>query len=347
MDPMKEQFYIQWHITNQCNLRCRHCYQEDFSKNRDLDWDGLRKVSENILATMGKWDKTACIHVTGGEPLLKPELFFLLDYLDRESVVEELGIITNGLLLDQKLLHRLSDISKFKKIKISLDGAGAEVNDSIRQKGTFDRVMETLSLIKKGKRFETILMFTVMKRNYKDLPSIIRLCQDLGIHGLILERFIPLGRGKEAVGEVLEKEQWKELVETLLDLFAIESEECSLIPYQAFQIRFNGEAPELLGAPCIIGTDGICVMPEGDVFPCRRFPISIGNLLTDSLKEIWERSALLEKLRKKRNLKGLCGRCDMEDCRGCRSLALALTGDYLEEDPHCPLNLLQASSSLI
>jgi radical SAM protein with 4Fe4S-binding SPASM domain len=259
-------------------------------------------------------------------------------------MVEELALITNGLLLDQKLLHRLSDISKFKKIKISLDGAGAEVNDSIRQKGTFDRVMETLSLIKKGKRFETILMFTVMKRNYKDLPSIIRLCQDLGIHGLVLERFIPLGRGKEAVGEVLEKDQWKELVETLLDLFEIGSEQCSLIPYQAFQIRFDGEAPELLGAPCTIGTDGLCVMPEGDVFPCRRFPVPIGNLLDRSLENIWEQSEILNQLRRKEHLKGQCAKCEMEDCRGCRSLALALTGDYLEEDPHCPLNPHVSSS---
>ena len=53
------------------------------------------------------------------------------------------------------------------------------------------------------------------------------------------------------------------------------------------------------------------------------------------LKTIWERSELLEKLKRKENLKGKCGRCEMKDCRGCRSLALALTGDYLAEDPHC------------
>jgi radical SAM protein with 4Fe4S-binding SPASM domain len=76
-------------------------------------------------------------------------------------------------------------------------------------------------------------------------------------------------------------------------------------------------------------------MPEGTVYPCRRFPISVGNLLEKSLEEIWEKSELLEKLRYKKNLKGKCGRCEVEDCSGCRSLALSLTGDYLEEDPHC------------
>ena len=55
----------------------------------------------------------------------------------------------------------------------------------------------------------------------------------------------------------------------------------------------------------------------------------------EPLKQIWEKSELLEKLRRKENLKGQCGGCEIKDCRGCRSLVLALTGDYLEEDPHC------------
>ncbi|PIV20915.1 MAG: radical SAM/SPASM domain-containing protein [Deltaproteobacteria bacterium CG_4_8_14_3_um_filter_45_9] len=332
---MKDSFYFQWHITNLCNLRCKHCYQDDFSKKSDLDWAGLKKVSDNVLTTMREWGQTACIHLTGGEPLLKPELFPLLNDLDQQSVVEELGIITNGLLIDQEMMRKLFCFSKLKKIKISLDGGDAKTNDLIRQKGAFEEVMQNLSLIKKEKRFEIILMFTVMKKNFKSLPSLFKLCQDLGIDGLIIERFIPLGKGKESLDEVLSKEEWKEMIEMLLDFFPIEGEEHSLLPYQAFQISFNGEEPELLGAPCVIGVDGLCIMPEGIVFPCRRFPISIGNLLETPLKQIWEESEMLRKLRRKENLKGKCGSCEIKDCRGCRSLALALTGDYLEQDPHC------------
>ncbi len=135
--------------------------------------------------------------------------------------------------------------------------------------------------------------------------------------------------------EVLGKEEWKEMAGMLVDCVSIGEAEQSLLPYQAFQISFSGGEPELLGAPCVIGVDGLCVMPDGSVFPCRRFPVSIGNLLNDPLKKIWEESDLLEKLREKENLRGRCGSCDVADCRGCRSLALALTGDYLEEDPHC------------
>jgi radical SAM protein with 4Fe4S-binding SPASM domain len=331
---MKDSFHIQWHITNLCNLRCQHCYQDDFSKQRDLNWVGLQKVSDNILNTLRGWDQTACIHLTGGEPLLKPELFPLLNYLDQSSRVKELGIITNGLLLDQAFVEKLSAIPKLKKIKISLDGSDVKTNDSIRGEETFERIMRNIPLIKKRDAFEIIFMLTVMRRNFRNLPSFFKLSQELGIHGFIIERFVPLGRGRERMDEVLSKEDWRKMVKMLLELFSIEEED-SLLPYQAFQVSLNGEEPELLGAPCVIGKDGLCVMPTGDVFPCRRFPVPIGNLLGTPLTQIWSESETLEKLRKKENLKGKCGRCDINDCRGCRSLALALTGDSLEEDPHC------------
>jgi len=343
---MKDLFHIQWHITNLCNLHCKHCYQEDFSKKYDLERAGLKRVSDHILATLSEWNRKACIHLTGGEPLLKEELFSLLNYLDAKPEIEELGIITNGLLFNRDIVERLSAFSKLKKIKVSLDGADAEVHDSIRQKGSFEKVVQNLSLIKQENRFEIFLMFTLMKRNYKDFLSLVPLCQDLGVDGLILERFIPLGNGRKMVNEVLDIDQWKDLLGTLSRFISTEMNEDQLFPYQAFQLIFRQDETELLGAPCVIGRDGLCIMPEGTVLPCRRFPIPIGNLMNESLKEIWEGSSLLDQLRRKKNLKGRCGKCEIEDCRGCRSLAFALTGDYLEEDPHCPLNL-RVSSSLI
>lgn len=332
---MEEEFFVQWHITNQCNLRCSHCYQDDFTGGSDLDLSGLIKVSDNLLTAIESWNKTACIHLTGGEPLLRPELFSLLKGLNRNPIVSELGIITNGLLIHQEMTGRLAAYSKLKKIKISLEGADPEMNDAIRSSGNFEKVIRNLQRLKEEGRFEVILMFTVMKSNYRTLLPFIRLCQDLDINGLILERFIPLGRGKRIIDQVLDKEEWKEFVETLLAFFALGIEEEPFFSYQAFQIRFDGEEPELLGAPCVIGDDGLCVMPDGNVFPCRRFPVAIGNLLKDSLKTIWEKSEILDGLRDKRSLKGKCGRCEMAGCRGCRSLAFALTGDHLAEDPHC------------
>ncbi len=332
---MKEPFYIQWHITNFCNLRCSHCYQDDFSRKDDLAWPGLKTTCDNILGTLKGWGRTGCIHLTGGEPLLKPEAFLLLDYLNSQPAIDEIGIITNGLPINPETIKKLSAFSKFKKMKISLEGGDARIHEAIRPRETFEKVLRTLSLVQKEKRFETILMSTVMKRNYESLPSLLSLGQELGVDGLILERFIPWGKGKEIQGEVLNREQWRDVTKMLLHFVSNEGEEDPFLPFQAFQIKFGGEGPELLGAPCVMGVDGLCVMPEGEVFPCRRFPISIGNLLVQPLKEIWEKSEILERVRRKENLKGNCGSCEIKGCRGCRSLALAITGDYLAEDPHC------------
>ncbi len=57
--------------------------------------------------------------------------------------------------------------------------------------------------------------------------------------------------------------------------------------------------------------------------------------MVKSLEQIWEGSDVLAQLGKRENLKGKCEKCEFRDCRGCRSLALSLTRDYLEEDPHC------------
>lgn len=284
---------------------------------------------------MKTWSRTACIHLTGGEPLLKPELFPLLDDLHHRRSVEELGLITNGLGLSSGVLQKLSAYPKLKKMKVSLDGADADVNDSIRRRGTFDKVMRNLQRVKEEGRFETILMFTVMRRNCKELPALIDLCEKSGVDGLILERFIPWGRGRQIMNEVLGSDDWREIVGTLCRLFSISPEDESLLPHQAFQIQFEEGEAELLGAPCMIGTDGLCLMPGGEVYPCRRFPVALGNLLKDPLNDLWQHSPLLNTLRKKENLKGRCGACKIRDCRGCRSLAFATTGDYLEEDPHC------------
>ncbi len=130
--PVKEPFYIQWHITNFCNLRCNHCYQDDFSRKDDLGWPALKTICDNILNTLKAWGRTACIHLTGGEPLLKSEFFLLLDYLNSQPAIDELGIITNGLPIDPEMIKRLSVFSKLKKMKISLDGGDARTHEAIR-----------------------------------------------------------------------------------------------------------------------------------------------------------------------------------------------------------------------
>jgi AdoMet-dependent heme synthase len=93
--------------------------------------------------------------------------------------------------------------------------------------------------------------------------------------------------------------------------------------------------PILYGAECIVGKDGMALLPDGTVFPCRRLNIPIGNLLETPLDQLWQQSEVLENIRTKKKLQGKCGTCAILDCFGCRAMTYALTGDYLAADPHC------------
>lgn len=315
-------------------MRCRHCYQEIFSPQSDLDWPGLRQVADNFLRSLREKKQTACINLTGGEPFLKPELWPLLEYLNQQPEIIELGIITNGLFLNKEMASKLSLYSKLKQVKVSLDGPDPKTNDSLRGPGIFQKVIDNIINFKKFGSSSVYIMFTIMQRNFRTIPSLLELGEELKVQGLILERFIPWGRGKELITEVLNKEDWREFLQLLSSLMAIEETDLQG-PYQAFQINFQNEVPMLLGAPCVLSEDGFCIMSNGQVYPCRRFPIPVGHLRYESLQQIWNNSALLQDLRRKENLQGKCRICPFKNCRGCRSLALALTGNYFAEDPHC------------
>jgi MoaA/NifB/PqqE/SkfB family radical SAM enzyme len=70
-----DEFYIQWHITDRCNLRCPHCYQEVYNSKSELSLSDLRKIADQITNALKKWKKKGRIALTGGEPFLKSEIF--------------------------------------------------------------------------------------------------------------------------------------------------------------------------------------------------------------------------------------------------------------------------------
>jgi len=135
--------------------------------------------------------------------------------------------------------------------------------------------------------------------------------------------------------QVLDSDDWKELVNMLVEFCSISVDKEDILSHRAFWIKLNDSTLKLLGAPCTVASDGLCIMPDATVYPCRRFNISIGNLLEDNLDKIWKDSNILNSLRKKSNLKGKCRSCPIDECRGCRALAHSLTGDYLADDSQC------------
>jgi len=303
----------------------------DFSRKDDLDIFTLIKIAKIISDSLS--DKFISINITGGEPFFRKDLFDLLDYLEGINNIDEISIITNGITLAPHLIEQTNKFNKLKKIKISIEGAAAPSNDYIRGKGSFDKVIKNFELLKKKSNKEKVIMFTIGSYNYKDLKGVLDLSRDIAADGIIIERFVPLGQGKEIRDSFLKNYQWLEVVKGIIEYSEIEMEPEELLPYKAFYISLNGNE-EIKGALCNLGGDTMALMPNGDIYPCRRLPIKIGNILEDNFKDI------LGKLIKFRhdaedNIKGRCKGCKVGDCIGCRAIVYALTNDLYEEDFQC------------
>ncbi|MGQ9465793.1 MAG: radical SAM protein [bacterium] len=324
-------FGFQWHITNFCNLRCCHCYQDDFTHTGELPFIEVIKIVDRITQELREYQ--IGINVTGGEPLLRADIYDILKYLDIKDNIKTINIITNGLFLDKKAMEKLNEFRKLKELKISLEGGDAETNDRIRGKGTFDRVVNSIKSIHNISKKELVLMFTLGSYNYKNLSAMLKLASELGVDGMIIERFVPWGNGGLLKDHYLKRYEWQDVITEIIRFTDLDFSPAELLPYKAFHIVFD-KSTELKGAMCNLGDESMALMPNGDVYPCRRLPTKIGNIIKDEFKEIRLRLKILYESLKK-EMKGKCQGCSIENCMGCRAIAYALTGDFYAEDPQC------------
>ena len=328
-------FHIQWHVTNRCNLRCLHCYQDTFKDRDELKWRNLKKICDNLIESMKAKNKKLTISLTGGEPFLKEEIFDIIGYLSLSGYVSNLSIITNGILID-KFITKLTSFSKLRTLFVSLEAVTPGINDSIRGKGSFEKVLQNIRILKEN-GFSVFIMFTVLRRNLKEAEKLMDFSRTNCLDGFILERFVPLGQSKKIKEELVSRDELENLYKAIFKQCQIEFFR-EAIQYHALKVDFRKEQADLFGAECVVAKYGCALMPDGCVLPCRRFNLPIGSLLNNSLWDILDNSEVLGKVKKRESLKGSCRLCKVSGCLGCRALAYALTEDYLAQDPLCWMN---------
>jgi AdoMet-dependent heme synthase len=326
-----EEFYFQWHITNECNLRCKHCYHESYIRE-DIDINQLLKIGDQLCNALEKWKKKGSFSITGGEPLMNPDLLFqLLDYLETRNTYR-IDLLTNGTLLTDSVIYKLKGYKKLRRLQLSLEGL-QETNDRIRGFNSYNKTLQAIDKLKKYGLVVSIMM-TVGRHN-KD--EVIPLAKELAEHKVdvfIIDRFIPEGQSSELVSWILSADEIKEVYAGAYEYFKKTLKPRFLL-YRTLFCLLNPEDSHI-GAICSVGNNALTIMPNGDVLPCRRLPIKLGNLFETTLYDIWYTSPLLWEIRNPGNLKGKCNNCEyIPICRGCRAVAYALKGDYLAEDPQC------------
>ena len=332
VDKEKKSFYVQWHITNRCNLHCAHCYQRNTNLIPELSLGDLKKIADILDELANVNNLKLALSITGGEPFFRKDIIFdLLTYLDDKEHIASFQILSNGLLLGEDEVAILKKFKKLNGIQVSLESPDENIHNKIRGEGNFEKVIEKIAFLKDaGMRLS--VMMTISKLNYKQIFAMNELLKKLKIDVFGVDRFIPETRS-DFDEFALTSSELKEAFQSLYDL----SQKQTLPKISLKRPLYCLLGKEgTYGARCSAGTSSFAILPDGVMLPCRRLPIPLGNILKDNFIDIWNRSSVLTMLRDTTKLTGKCGSCEyVKKCKGCRASAYAVYKDFMKEDPFC------------
>jgi len=342
MDQTPELRLLFWETTAGCNLECRHCRRLEVSRQlsqQDLTTEEAHHLIDGI-AQVGR----PILVFSGGEPLLRPDLFELAHGATARSL--PIALATNGTLIDVAMADRIAHAG-FDRVAVSLDGADAATHDAFRNlPGAFERVLDGVQRLQL-RHVSLQINTTITQHNVSQLEAMYDLVDALRADAWHLFMFVPVGCGLQVPDDQqLVAEQYEQVLTWIADKAKLNRRfiRATCAP-QYFRIlaqsRLLGRyrATSHLSAMtkgCLAGTGIGFVSHNGEVFPCGYLPLSCGSVRQQPFQEIWERSLLLATLRDPACLKGKCGACEFRQlCSGCRARAYAATGDYLAEEPCC------------
>ena len=207
---MKRKFvpkWIAWERTQKCNLKCVHCRCS--SDEESSEGDFTTEEGKNLLTEIARFSKPVVV-LSGGEPLLRKDIFELADF--GSSLGLRMCMATNGALVDDEICRKMREVD-IKMVSLSLDGDSAAIHDDFRQcPGAFDGVIRAADTFRRnGQKFLINSSFT--KRNQADIPEVFHLAKSLGATAWYMFMIVPTGRGEEIMSELISKEDYEEILE--------------------------------------------------------------------------------------------------------------------------------------
>lgn len=272
------------------------------------------------------------INLTGGEPLCNPYLFKILDLIKEDSDLITFSLLTNGTLVTPEIAKRLKSYNPYY-VQVSLEG-GKKTNDYIRGKGTYEKIAKGIINLKKYDIY-TSISFTATNLNYKEFPKVVKYARKYHVDNVWSDRYIPLG-GSEDKNLSLNYEETREYLEIMATerkkLISKKNNHTSISMYRALQFQMNND----FAYGCTAGDTLLTVMENGDLVPCRRMPIVVGNLFENDMSSLYFNSPILKNLRKN-TIPDECKDCETsETCHGgLKCLTYALYKNLNHKDVGC------------
>ncbi len=348
-----------WETTRACKLSCVHCRASAIREPLpgQLTTEQGRKLIEQV-ASFGKPGPTMIF--TGGDPLLRDDLFELLGHATELGVRFAVSPAASDLLTYDKL-RRLKEAGAVA-ISLSLDGASEETHDAIRREaGTFRRTVQA-ARDAASLGLNAQVNTTVMSNNFGELPKIFRLVAGLGVKTWEVFFLVKIGRGTGV--DDLSPEECESVCNLLYDAshlgITVRTVEAPFVRRVALQrsrspeywkdatyqtlkadlLQGSGEGTghSTLNPRGTLDGDGIVFVGfDGSISPGGLLPLHLGNVKEQSLREVYRENLFLRQVRD-RTLTGPCGVCEFKQiCGGSRARAYAKSGDALSSDSACIL----------
>ncbi len=358
VDFSQRPMLVFWETTRACLLACRHCRA---SATRQAPPGELSTAEGYTLIEQvaGFGRPYPILVLTGGDCLLRPDLFDLVDRAVSLRVPVCLSPSVTP-LLDADMISRIAS-SGVRAVSVSLDGCRAKTHDGVRGiAGHFDQTVAAIARLTAA-GITVQVNTTVMDGNVEDLPGIAALMAQVGAHIWEVFFLVQVGRGAAAgpVSPAAHEDVCHFLYDASAYGFIVRTVEAPFFRRVVRARRAGGRAPgsalyqslsarltDLLGpgtdrpsahtAPTRDGKGIVFVSHDGQVYPAGFLPLGLGSIRARPLHEIYRDHPLLRSIRAAR-FTGRCGRCEYADlCGGSRARAYAAAGDPLGEDPACP-----------
>jgi len=294
-------------VNYRCNLNCKFCYAGSQNKDKGLSTKDIKKILKKIRYQA----KVPFVSFTGGEPLLRKDIFELISFAQKIDL--KTNLITNGTLITVEVAEKLKRAG-LESAQVSLEGPEKVHNEITGVRGAFEKTIRGIKELKeKGIRVHTNT--TLNKMNIPYVFELIDIIKSIGLDKFSMNLLIPCGsayKNKDIwvkyseIGEVIKK------VKNYSNKKGLKFIWYSPLPF----CIFNPVKEGLGGKGCAALKGLLSVDPQGNIIPCSSFFEPVGNLLKEDFEKIWF-SEKAQFYRKREFAGEKCKKCELfEKCTG-------------------------------
>ena len=353
---MREYFAFQWHITDQCDQRCKHCYlfAEGHGPLIETPWEQLVRTLDNIERMADKMDRAPYLYITGGDPILHWHFWDLLTLVHSRGI--PFTLMGNPFHLTAEVCRRMKALG-CRKYQLSLDGL-RETHDRFRKPGSFDATLAAIPLIREA-GMHCAVMSTVSAANIDELPELIDLVVANHVDIFAFGRYCPTsedkvktspqplsqGEGqKESMAWHVEPQRYRDFLDKCWrkyeqykdsgTTFNLKDHLWTLYLYERGLWTIpEGLDEDTIYDGCNCGNCHFTISAEGRLMACRRFDSYVGTVNED-MCDVFH-GAKMNAYREHERFEK-CAKCELlRFCRGCPAVAFGYTHNFYAPDPQC------------